>query len=58
MSPAYVLILLLTAYGSDGGNALTTAPFPTLEACERVGQAAKEMPSNSRHINYRCVSAR
>lgn len=55
MSPAYVLILLLSAYGSNGGNAMATAPYSTKEACETVGKAAKEMSDVNRPIAYRCV---
>lgn len=58
MSPAYVLIILLSAYYSNGGNALTTTSFSTREACEVVGKAAKDMGNVARPITYRCVSTR
>lgn len=55
---AYVLILLLSAYGSDGGNALATARFDTQAACEAAGKEAQEMAMAGRYsksISFRCA---
>jgi len=57
MSATYVLILLLSAYGSNGGNALAMQHFSTKEACDMAGQSAKTMSDTSRPITYRCVLA-
>lgn len=60
MAMGWVLIVVMAAYGSDGGNALTTAQFKTKELCEAAGQEAsaliKEVRSQ-RQPGYRCLRA-
>lgn len=56
----WVLILLLSAYGSDGGNALATAQFATKELCEAAGAEAAGLGQAVRYrkqIEFRCVAA-
>ncbi len=36
----YILILLVTASGSGGGNVMTSALFPTKAACENASVVA------------------
>jgi hypothetical protein len=55
---SYILILMLSAYGSDGGNALTTAHFETYEACVAAGQKSQSMGTIHQHVSYRCVPTR
>lgn len=58
MELGWVLIVVMAAYGSDGGNAVAMAPFKTKELCEAAGQEAsaliKEVRSH-RQPGYRCL---
>lgn len=56
----WVLIILLSAYGSDGGNALATVQFATKELCEAAGAEMAGMSKGvpyRRQIEFRCVAA-
>ncbi len=57
MTMYFVLILMLTAGVTDGGNALTTAHFKDKAACEAAGKEATTLASGGRAITYRCVPA-
>lgn len=39
----WVLMLLISTFGSSGGNAITTAQFASKELCEAGGQEAVKM---------------
>jgi hypothetical protein len=58
---AYVLILMLSAYGSDGGNALTAVRFENQPACEAAGKEAQAMTPtvgpSAKRLAYRCMPA-
>lgn len=60
MGMGWVLIVAVIAYGSDGGNALTTAQFRTKELCEAAGQETSVLikeASRFRQPVYRCLRA-
>ncbi|MDN3592072.1 hypothetical protein [Methylobacterium adhaesivum] len=52
------MILYISAYGSDGGNALATAQFATLDLCEAAAREAAGFPTRyTNRVHHRCVRA-
>ena len=54
---SFILIVVLSAWGSDGGNAMTTAEFASKEACEQASVAATRLADGlyGRRIRTVCV---
>jgi len=56
MGTAWVLVFLITASGSSGGNALAMHDFHTYEACRYAGERVKKLPTyNFATMSYDCI---